>query len=329
MNTVKTLESAPTARGQRIIRLRGILVRRWPAFLTAGLLTVVVPVSVAFASVKFEEFGASRFTNPGNCDVPYSGYPCAAVVGISTPNFQQNPGISGKGFVGVEGNGTYGVNGDGDLVGVDGFSSAGTGVKARGGAVGVLATGSGTSGVGVEAHGTALGVTALSDNTALGATGGKIGLFGSSYNGTAVQAESTNGTAIKATDTNGTVVDATSNKTAVRAVSYDGVAVNASGGVTAVMAYADKPGSDGVDAFGAERGVCAEGRTGVVGRGSTGVGGEFSGAAAPIRLVPGTTAGAPSGGTHQQGELYIDSNGVLYVCKTDGPSAVWVKVGSQ
>jgi hypothetical protein len=313
----------------RVPNLRPIQARRWTALAAAGVLTVVLPISVAFASVKFEEFGASRFTNPGNCDVPYSGYPCAAVVGISTPNFQQNPGISGTGFVGVEGKGTYGLEGIGDQVGVDAASDSGTGVKARGGTVGVLATGTGTTSVGLEAHGKALGVTALSDNTALGATGGKIGVFGSSYSGTAVQAESTNGTAVKATDMNGTAVDASSNKTAVRAVSNDGVAVSAAGAVTAVMAYADKPGSDGVDAFGAERGVYAEGRTGVLGRSYTGVGGEFSGAAAPIRLVPGTTAGAPNGGTHQQGELYVDSNGVLFICKTGGPSAVWVKVGSQ
>jgi hypothetical protein len=131
MNTVTTKQTAHT-RGRRFPNFRRALSRRWPALLGAGLLTMALPISVALASVKFEEFGASRFTNPGNCDIPYSGYPCAAVVGISTANFEDNPGISGKGFVGVEGEGSYGVEGVGDLVGVSAASDKGTGVTARG-----------------------------------------------------------------------------------------------------------------------------------------------------------------------------------------------------
>jgi hypothetical protein len=63
-----------------------------------------------------------------------------------------------------------------------------------------------------------------------------------------------------------------------------------------------------------------------------GLGGEFSGASAPIRLDPATTAGAPTSGTHKRGELYVDSQGSLFLCVADsaGTSAgTWKKVVLQ
>jgi hypothetical protein len=129
----------------------------------------------------------------------------------------------------------------------------------------------------------------------------------------------------------GTAVEASGQAVGVKANSTDGIGVQASGATRGVSAYADKPGSQGVYAFGDQAGVVAEGKTGVISHGYAGVGGDFSGTSAPIRLQAATTPGAPqvSSGAHQKGELYVDSNGVLFICKTAGTPGLWVKVGSQ
>jgi len=64
-------------------------------------------------------------------------------------------------------------------------------------------------------------------------------------------------------------------------------------------------------------GASAQG-SGVYGFSAAVYGGEFSGGAAQIRLVPGVTAGPPSGTSHLTGELYLDSNGDLYLCTSGG-----------
>ena len=50
-------------------------------------------------------------------------------------------------------------------------------------------------------------------------------------------------------------------------------------------------------------------------RGSSvsGYGGHFSGGKAQVRLVPASTAGKPTMGSHQKGELYMDSAATLWV----------------
>jgi hypothetical protein len=72
-------------------------------------------------------------------------------------------------------------------------------------------------------------------------------------------------------------------------------------------------------------GASAQG-SGVYGASATAYGGEFSGGAAQIRLVPGVTAGPPSGSSHLTGELYLDSNGDLYLCTSGGASPHWAKL---
>jgi hypothetical protein len=57
-----------------------------------------------------------------------------------------------------------------------------------------------------------------------------------------------------------------------------------------------------------------------------GYGGHFIGGRAPLRLDPATTTGAPSAGAHQKGEMYVDSAGDLFFCKSDGSPGNWVKV---
>ncbi|MFN8595513.1 MAG: hypothetical protein U0559_18180 [Anaerolineae bacterium] len=66
--------------------------------------------------------------------------------------------------------------------------------------------------------------------------------------------------------------------------------------------------------------------TGVTGISNNGIGGEFSGGTAQLRLVPGVTAGPPTGSSHLTGELYLDSNGDLYLCTSGGVGAKWAKL---
>jgi hypothetical protein len=82
-------------------------------------------------------------------------------------------------------------------------------------------------------------------------------------------------------------------------------------------------------------GVSASGKTGVVGSGGVGVvggggyGGYFTGSAAALHLVPTTTAGPPTSGAHLQGDLIVDSAGILFICTASGTPGTWVKVGAQ
>jgi len=65
---------------------------------------------------------------------------------------------------------------------------------------------------------------------------------------------------------------------------------------------------------------------GIYGASPLGIGGAFAGGTAQLRLVPGATIGPPSGSTHQMGELYLDSQGDLYLCTLGGASPRWTKL---
>ena len=54
---------------------------------------------------------------------------------------------------------------------------------------------------------------------------------------------------------------------------------------------------------------------------------EASGARAAIHLSPNLTiTGAPTTGAHSMGELMVDKNGDLFLCKAAGTPGTWVKV---
>jgi hypothetical protein len=82
-----------------------------------------------------------------------------------------------------------------------------------------------------------------------------------------------------------------------------------------------------VSRSGPDAGVLGEStqRQGVVGRGGT-YGGEFAGPLASIRLTPQATAGKPTTGNHQMGELRCDANGVLWFCTKTGFPGIWKRV---
>ena len=66
--------------------------------------------------------------------------------------------------------------------------------------------------------------------------------------------------------------------------------------------------------------------TAVTALGGSGVGLRASGTRAAIRLDPAVTQGAPTTGAHEMGELMVDSNGDLFLCKASGTPGTWVRV---
>jgi hypothetical protein len=61
----------------------------------------------------------------------------------------------------------------------------------------------------------------------------------------------------------------------------------------------------------------------VVALGQTGIGVYASGAQAPIQLGRAPFAGPPTTGFHAAGELHLDANADLYLCKADGTPGTW------
>jgi hypothetical protein len=58
---------------------------------------------------------------------------------------------------------------------------------------------------------------------------------------------------------------------------------------------------------------------------SSGIGGWFNGAQAPILLAPTTTTGHPTTGTHQQGEIVVDMKGNVFICTVAGTPGTWME----
>lgn len=50
-------------------------------------------------------------------------------------------------------------------------------------------------------------------------------------------------------------------------------------------------------------------------------------AAGGLKIEPNGSSGAPASGTHADGELYFDSNHVLWVCTADGTPGTWKRAG--
>jgi hypothetical protein len=67
----------------------------------------------------------------------------------------------------------------------------------------------------------------------------------------------------------------------------------------------------------------------VFGHGVNGYGGMFEGARAQLKLNPMATAGKPTTGAHQKGEIYMDSKGALFVCTANGTPGTWRKVTTK
>lgn len=236
----------------------------------------------------------------------------------------------------VNGNGVHGVANGISKVGVLGENSAGTAVSGitsgtADGLTAVLGTISayapGATSAAVKGHNWGkgdwgIGVWGTQDGAGVGVYGttkSGYGVYGDGGTGTGLYAkgqsygavaESSLGAGLYAIGATAGLI--ASGKTAVQAT-------GTAAGVTA-------SGKTAVQATGTAVGVTAAGPIGVhgSGSGSAGRGGVFAGAAAQLRLTPGTLASHPKSG--QAGDLYADKTGRLWFCKAGGATATWHQI---
>lgn len=204
-------------------------------------------------------------------------------------------------------------------------------------------TGAGVAGFSNSTAGDAVGVVGAITSTSPGgfsagvrginnSTGGLgIGVWGSQAgSGWGVYATSASGIGVVASGSVG--VSASGTTTGVAATGP--TAVSAQGTKFGV----DATGTTAVHAIGTSTGASVHGPTGVhgggtgaagvgvrgSGSGSGGRGGIFNGSAAQLKLNPGSRSTHPVSG--QRGDLYADSTGRLWYCKSGGTHAVWHQI---
>jgi hypothetical protein len=100
--------------------------------------------------------------------------------------------------------------------------------------------------------------------------------------------------------------------------------IGLSSGESGVMGQTSSNGNAGV--FGND--TSDGGGIGLFADSLNGIGVWADGGLAPLRLVPSASAGAPSTGTHTQGEFYVDSNAALYRCIVAGTPGTWLPMYS-
>ena len=196
-----------------------------------------------------------------------------------------------------------------ESIGVMGISSNATGVFGRGGFTGVLGEAAFLNPVTVGVRGRA-GIGVLGDGSIEHAAA-PIGVEGRSANSGGIGVKGTNGSNV------GVLGDGA---IGVRGVSGASQGVGVEGSTshsTAIGVSGSNVNNVGVQGFG---------RTGVQGTSLNGVGGQFTGGRAAIRLEPRSSVGRPTGGIHQRGELVIDALGALFVCTANGAPGTWRKV---
>jgi hypothetical protein len=169
-------------------------------------------------------------------------------------------------------------------------------------------------------------------------------------NGWGVNGESANGTAVYGLSSNGIGVTGITNNLAYPGVFGYNTQGDAIAGYAGQSSTGDGPSKSGVYGVHYSTGVVTHGvfgrsfsalgygmfgynEAGGIGIGADsngGLGAEFKGTLAPLRLIPKGTAGAPTTGTHKLGELVTSteagSTSNLYYCKTAGTPGTWVKL---
>jgi hypothetical protein len=192
------------------------------------------------------------------------------------------------------------------------------------GASGVTAAGN--DGPGLRGYGTNAEGVVGSGPTGVRGSGNQFGVVGeSSGSGTGVQGRSRTGDALYGLTYQG--------RGAV-AVSLDNYGVQAfSRNRSAVLAQSIA--GAGVISYttsGADPAVLAENDSGVADStallvfGHAGVGAYLSGDRAPLRLALAQASGAPTSGDHLAGEIYLDSNADLFLCKASGSPGTWAQI---
>jgi hypothetical protein len=269
-----------------------------------------ITADASFTDIRV--FGALAGTSGNNIAgvVGFGGGNKPGVIGNGGSNngsgVQGNSGGIGIGVEGSGGNvaGSIGVQGTGGLVGVKGISTVGgTGVLGIGDSQGsgVKGTGGSNAGLGVEGVGGAGGGTGV-QGTGTGTT--SIGVEGVSGGGTS-------GIGVKGTGAAfGIGVQGSASNAGTLAVEGVVPSTSTSASTTrAVRGFNQSTNGSGI---------------GVDGNSTAGIGGQFTGGKAPMRLVPQASGtGAPTTGTHAAGEFYVDSAGALFYCTTAGTPGTW------
>jgi hypothetical protein len=85
--------------------------------------------------------------------------------------------------------------------------------------------------------------------------------------------------------------------------------------------------TNGTSTIVADQGASNPASSAVAALGGIGVGVYASGARAPLQLGRSSVAGAPTTGNHEAGELMVDANADLYLCKVSGTPGTWSRIG--
>jgi hypothetical protein len=245
-------------------------------------------------------FGIAGAYDPDNNYTVDNG---VGVRGITLSAEADPRSLGAHGLLGEAPNAGNGVTGYANTGrGVHGTSNANDGVR-----------GSSDQGVGVFGETNSDAYPAIQGDGAgaegvLGLSNGASGVRGAGLTGVTGEGSAIDGFGVVGRNSGG--------GTGVRGES-DGIGVQGlSGNDAGVEGYSE--GGFGVRALG--------GAVGVAGSSLRGYGGVFEGPQAPVRLAPAQTAGSPTAGQHDIGELYVDSNGALYYCRNAGTPGRWVTV---
>jgi len=217
-------------------------------------------------------------------------------------NNTNNVGVLGEGAVGVKG--TTSKSNYTAIVG-EHTGTVGYGVLGQGKGAGVGVVGRSAGGEGVRGEGTT-GMIGVSSHA------GSSGVRGTNTNNIGVLGEGAVG--IKGTSSK-------SNYTAIVGEHTGPVGYGVLGQGTGL-------GIGVVGRNNAGEAMRGEGRIGIYAKSTTtgGYGGVFEGGKAQLRLVPNSTAGKPTSGTHSKGELVLDSAAALWICVVGGTPGVWKQV---
>jgi hypothetical protein len=312
----------------------------------AGLMKVAGIGVAALAGAEIAGSFTADHAAANTIDDFFQAYPNSAGT-LATPAFSNLPYYDGSYHynypvgVGVFGN-SYGV----DAKAVDGQNNLNGGIGVRGrsgsgnGVHGVSISGTGVEGDSTDGYGvngsstTNIGVAGTSDSN--------YGVSGVSNSWTAVNGASTSGYGVNGSSSSSIGVAGTSGSadgvygentgTNNNVNGVHGVISNPSSGVGTAGVKGEILGAGpfGAGIYGSHAGSgygvhgvgqggsgvfgeSTDGR-GVAGVSTNGLGGSFGGGLAPILLYPGTTAGYPTTGSHSVGEIYVDANGVFWVC---------------
>jgi hypothetical protein len=212
----------------------------------------------------------------------------------------------------VLGNGR-GVSGVAQGPGLHGFSYTQNGVVGQGVANGLngvqgQAVNPGASGVYGQHDNAGYGVAGRSSNIGVfgESTGSGVGVYGTSTSGDGVQAVSQNQSGVNGASTN---------SYGVRGFSANSV------GVLAASNSSTGAGLLAQNDSGTPGGVA------VIALGQAGVGVYASGEHAAVQLGRNSLSGAPTAGFHTVGELVLDANADLYLCKASGTPGTWKLLG--